>query len=318
MKILFFGRTQGNSGPDNVNRAFYAHLTPNFLAAEPGGAFFHMVKDFWKLYTCQALVVSGLSRKGCILTASAKLLGRKAIYIMHGCAEFEEEVNHLMQPGPVKQERYLMRCSDRILAVSRKYRDWLADRYPEYADKLDHLNPGVPQLPIYKEKGIIPGSVMAAGADRPIKNNLPLARAVEELGGQLSLRICGASCHGDPFSEFRHTRYLGLLPQPEYWKKLRETEIFVVNSSLESFGLSALEALSCGCSLLVSRNAGVCDLLPLQEEDIICDPLDTEELKCKLKWIQAHPNHARLRAKQWTCEDAVARLEELCRKEGRP
>jgi len=313
MKILFFGRTQGNSGPDNVNRAFYAHLTPAFLAASPGGRCIDLLKDLGKLLHADALVVSGLSRKGCILTAAAGVLGKKRIYIMHGCAEMEAEINGQKSTAPIDQERWLMKQADLILAVSGKYRDFLADRFLEYAGKLDYLNPGVPELPYYNiVGGRRSGSVMAAGADRAIKNNLPLARAVESLEGKLHLEICGAACHGDPFSAFRHTEYLGLLPREEYWDKLRQTEIFVVNSSIESFCLSALEALACGCSLLISRNAGVCDLLPLEEEDIIREPLDIEELKNKLLWLRAHPNNARLRAVNWTWEDAAARLEQLC------
>lgn len=316
MKILFFGRTQGNSGPDNVNRAVYAHLTPSFLKAEPGGGIRGLLRDLRKLCRCEVLVVSGLSRKGCVLTGAAKLLGRRVVYLMHGCAEFEKEINGLSHRAPIKQERYLMASCHKILTVSKRYQDWVAERYPKYAEKLGHVNPGVPALPDYKGNRKLPGSIMAAGADRAIKNNLSLARAVENLEGKASLQICGACCHGNPFETFRHTRYLGLLPQEAYWQKLRETEVFVVNSSLESFGLSALEALSCGCSLLISGNAGVCDLLPLEEEDTIRDPLDTEELKNKLLWIQAHPNHARLRARKWTYDDMVQRLEELCRKVG--
>ena len=313
MNILFYGRTQSNSGPDNVNRAYYNHLPDRFLRGEPGGGIPGLLRDLNKLLQCRVLVVSGLSRKGCILTAAAKLLGRKTLYMMHGCAEFEQKINRQSGKAPVRQERCLMKHCDRILAVSRRYRDWLAQRYPQYAGKLDSLNPGIPELPPRDwEESRIPGSIMAAGADREIKNNLPLARAVEELDGTFQLEVCGAGYHGDPFAPFQHTRYLGLLPQAEYWKKLRQTEVFVVNSSLESFGLSALEALSCGCSLLISANAGVCDLLELEETDIIRDPLDTEELKNKLTWVHHHPNHARLRARKWTHADAAAELEAIC------
>lgn len=313
MTILFFGRTQGNSGPDNVNRAYDTHLSSRFLRAEPGGGIPGLLRDLGKLLRCRVLVVSGLSRKGCILMGAAKLLGRKTLYMMHGCAKFEREVNHLRSERPLRQERFLMGHCDRILAVSRRYREWLAERYPQHAEKLDFLNPGIPELPPRDPEGKrIPGSILAAGADREIKNNLPLARAVEELGGGFHLEVCGAGYHGNPFANFQYSRYLGLLSQEDYWAKLRQTELFVVNSTVESFGLSALEALSCGCSLLVSENAGVCDLLELQEKDIIYDPLDTEELKNKIRWLQAHPNHARLRARKWTHADAAAALEAIC------
>ena len=91
----------------------------------------------------------------------------------------------------------------------------------------------------------------------------------------------------------------------------------MVNSTRESFGISPLEALACGCSLLVSRGTGICELLSLQEEDIIEDPLDTEKLKSKLLWIHSHPNHCRLTLPRRSWDAAVTELAQLCER-GRP
>jgi 2,3-bisphosphoglycerate-independent phosphoglycerate mutase len=82
-------------------------------------------------------------------------------------------------------------------------------------------------------------------------------------------------------------------------------------------GRSPLEALSRGCSLLVSRGAGICELLNLEEMDRIENPLDTEELKSKLLWIHHHPNHSRLALPKRSWDDAVAELARLC-EGGRP
>ena len=312
MKILFYGRTQHNSGPENVNKAFYAHLSDLFLPASPQG---EILRDLFKLLRCDAVVVSGLSRKACLLTAAGNLLGKKTFCLLHGCAAYEQRLNRQENPGPVRQERFLHKNCRRVLTVSRRYGNWLARQYPHLEHKLDWVNPGLPEMTVCQNTEKQKASVLAAGADRPMKNNLPLARAVEELDGAFSLEICGTSYHGDPFAPFRHTQYLGLLPREEFWAKLEKTEIFVVNSTVESFGISPLEALARGCSLLVSENCGICDLLPLEDTDIIHDPMDTEELKNKLKWIHDHPNNHRLQPKPWTWEDAVARLEMICRKE---
>ena len=306
--ILFYGRTQGNSGPDNVNRAVYGHLGTKFLPAGKGG----VLRDLKALRGCGTLLVSGLSRRGCLLTWAAKILGKRTVYLLHGCAVWEGEVNGLDNAGPARQERYLLSRCDRIVTVSRSYRDFLALRYPQYGEKLDFWYPGIPALSAGCGREKLPGTIVAAGADRPLKNNRALARAVEELDGAFSLEICGAACHGGAFGELRHSRYLGLLPQPCYWEKLDRTEIFVVNSTRESFGISALEALARGCSLLVSREAGVRELLALEQTDIIEDPLDTEELKAKLLWIHAHPNHSRLSLPGRTWAEAVAELACLC------
>ena len=311
--ILFYGRTQGNSGPDNVNRQIYAHLSSGFLPAGKG----HFLRDLAMLLRCDTLLVSGLSRRGCLLTWAAKRLGKTTVYLLHGCAAWEAEVNEMEAETPIRQERYLMAACDRILTVSGSYRDFLARRYPACASKLGFWYPGIPELTACAGSEKVPGSILAAGADRPLKNNLSLAKAVEELAGAFSLEICGAACREDFLEDFSHSRYLGLLPQEEYWRKLAETEIFVVNSTRESFGISPLEALNRGCSLLVSRGAGICELLNLEEMDIIENPLDTEELKSKLLWIHHHPNHSRLALPKRSWDDAVVELARLC-EGGRP
>ena len=87
--ILFYGRTQGNSGPDNVNRQIYAHLSSGFLPAGKG----HFLRDLAMLLRCDGLLVSGLSRRGCVLTWAAKRLGKTTVYLLHGCAAWEAEGN---------------------------------------------------------------------------------------------------------------------------------------------------------------------------------------------------------------------------------
>lgn len=93
--------------------------------------------------------------------------------------------------------------------------------------------------------------------------------------------------------------------------------MFVLKSIMEPFSLSTIEALFCGCSVLVSNLAGVTDLLDLEETDIIFNPVDKEEIRTKMLYLLEHPNNDRIMSKfipeKWTYQKMVERLECLCR-----
>ena len=163
--ILFYGRTQGNSGPDNVNRAIFEHMGHGFLPAQG-----RLGQDLMKLLGCDTLLVSGLSRRGCFLVWAARMLNKRTVYLLHGCAAWEAEVNGLEHRAPLAQERYLLDRCHRILTVSESYRDFLARRYPQCREKLGFWHPGIPEMQVCAGQKI-PGTILAAGADRPLKNN---------------------------------------------------------------------------------------------------------------------------------------------------
>ena len=157
---------------------------------------------------------------------------------------------------------------------------------------------------------------MATGADRGVKNNIVLVQAIEALEGKAELSVCGAIYHGVP-QGLRFSKYTGVIPHGQFVEKLSCTELFVLNSIFESFSLSAIEALMCGCSVLISEVAGVTDLLALEETDIIHDPMDVEEIRSKIEYLLAHPNNERILSsldiEEYSYPRQVQKLEAMCR-----
>lgn len=309
MKYLFWGETERPNGPGNVNRGFHTHLSRNFLRPTLSNRYLRLLQGAGMLLRCRVLVVSGVSRQGCILTALAGILRKKTVYLLHGSACREA----LWHPDPLlqKQEAYLLERSALLLCVSRSFRDWMGNAYPQYAGKTRHLYPGV-TVPAGLPYSPVPRTVAAAGGDGEIKGNSVLIRAVEMLP-DVRLTVYGpARKTGD----FGSVRYTGRLPREEFWQGLSETALFVLNSRFESFSLSALEALCLGCSLLITEKAGAAELLRLEESDVIHDPEDPRELAEKIACLLEHPNNRRLLASlnrkelEW---DAVCdRLEGFC------
>ena len=318
MKILFWGDTKENVGPMNINKEIVRNLTNCFLHVTTPGKYRELIDAIWKLLRSDVLVVSGVSRKGAILVAAAKLLGKKSVYLMHGCAEMEYKLNGA-EPNKqgLAQEAFLWKHADLLLTVSERYMLWFRNQYPRYAHKTDYVYNGVDSELFVKkpERAREPGSVAVSGGMAPLKNNVPVVQAVEGLEGKARVRIYGGQKLPMP-EQFRYAERIGNVSNERFLNHLVETELFVLNSLLESFSIATMEALACGCSLLVSEKAGVVDLLALEEMDIIHDPMDVEEIRSKIDYLLDHPNYDRLRSQfdpeQWSFGKMVENLEKKC------
>ena len=310
----------GNTGPCNVNRSYVKHLTDSFCTVKHTNKYVAVAEAVWKLLLCDVVVVSGVSNKGCILMKIAELLGKKSAYIMHGCVEYETQINKLSNmERDISQEAYLLEHADLLLPVSRKFMHWVHARYPHYADKTKYLHNGIDLdlIPEHRSEEKKPNSVIAAGGSRPQKRNDVLAAAVESMAGKARLEIYGGVNSKTADKHYQYVCYMGKVPQKEFVQSMAQSELFVVNSILESFSLAAVEALLCGCSVLISEMCGVRDLLDLEENDMIHEPSDVNEIRNKIGFLLENPNHDRLMSKldldKWSYQKSVERLEELCR-----
>lgn len=317
MKILIWSEHKNNQGPDNINKGIIGNLTDQFCYVPVQGKYRQFLVALRKLLQSDVLLVSGASRKGALLVLAAKLINKKSVYIMHGCREAEYRLNGIKSNNrALAEEAFLLKHADLLLPVSKRYMEWAKKQYPQYAHKMDYVYNGIDTylFEYREERTIQPGSVAVAGGMDPLKNNRIVIQAVESLCGKAELRIYGG--HKDPCVKNQYTEWMGKLGNEEFLACLATTELFVLNSRLESFSIATMEAFACGCSLLVSEVAGVCDLLALEETDIIHDPMDVEEIRGKIAYLLDHPNYERLRGQfdpeQWSFAKMVENLEHKC------
>lgn len=297
MKILFVGDGHSNAGPANVNKRLMDNLTEQYRILKARNLLTKTAELFWKMLTSDVLVVSGITRIGMAALKLSQLLRVKSVYIMHGCAEYEAKVNGC-EPNSellIRGEREILKSVDLILPVSVKFSDWLKKRYPEYACKMEYLFNGIDRLPKNKfDDSKRENRIVSVGADRATKNNSVLSEAVEGLGGYAHLIVCGKVHFQSAIPHRLHTQYLGLVPQEEFYQELCKSKLFVLNSLFEPFSLSVIDALNCGCSILVSNCAGIVDLLELHDSDIVFDPTDKDEIRAKIQYILKNPNNRRI------------------------
>jgi N-acetyl-alpha-D-glucosaminyl L-malate synthase BshA len=88
-------------------------------------------------------------------------------------------------------------------------------------------------------------------------------------------------------------RFAGAVP--DLLPLLRESDLFLLPSAKESFGLAALEALSCGVPVVGSRTGGVPDVVG--EAGALFEPGDVDGMaQAVLRILSSPAEHARLRS----------------------
>lgn len=318
-RYLFIGGKEGNTGPDNVNKRIVSNLPSNFFVINNGNKIKKYVNTFLYVVRCKIVIISGISKMGMYAMKLAKIFGKKTIYIMHGCNEIEFKINQ-MPPDQkaLKYEKYFLYNADLILAVSERYSRFIQEKYPVCVDRMNYLFNGVDKMnfnfdAVQREKG----RIIAVGGDRKLKNNVVIANAMAKLDDSKKLMVYGYLYHPYNLPKGSNIEFKGLVSQEQLYIEMSKSELFVLNSTLESFGLTVFDALQCGCSVLVSNAAGALDILNTTEHDVIFDPMNENEIAEKIDYLLQHPNNERLiknlNFDKISYKAEVERLEQFCR-----
>lgn len=321
MRILLVGEYRCNMGPANVNKKIIEHMTGNFSYLKfqwPKGfdKIMNVLELLIKICCSQVIIVSVTSRIGYIAGKLCHWLHKDLVFIMHGCAEYEYSINGCGSKNGRKRQKYLMDHATLILPVSNWYGEWLKDRYPNYKERIGTwclgFDPVECEAVAHRNKGLI----VTAGGNDLRKNNYQLSDAVVGLSGKAWLEIYGAINPKHPIKINENTKWMGLVPNDEFIRKLSCADIFVQNSTLESFDISLMEALYCGCNVLVSSNIGALDLIEVEPTDVINDVNNVKEIQEKIEYLLDHPNNKRICAKiNWdeiSYPKSISRLREIC------
>lgn len=293
---LFIGDTGGNTGPSNVNKGIVSNLSEFFCVADSKYKLVKYVTAILNTMWCKVVVVSGISKVGLYAVRLAKFLGKKTIYIMHGCYEIECALNELkMDQSPLQMEMYILKHVDLILPVSKRYGEMIQERYPFCKGKTEYLHNGIEKIE-FENKGVKreQGRIIAVGGDRKLKNNITIARAMAKMESDRRLAVYGHLYQPDNLPKSENIEFLGLVPQRKLYKEMMRSELYVLNSTYEPFALSVFDALLCGCSILVTHVAGALELLKVTEHDVIQNPMNEDEIAEKIEYLLCHPNNERL------------------------
>lgn len=319
-RYVFVGDYVANNGPANVNKGIIKNLTQNFDYVKCSNKYLKVAEIILKISFCDVVVVSGVSLYTYISLKIASLLHKKKIYIMHGCYEIESALNETaIDEKSLQMEKYILHSVDLLLPVSKRYGQVIQEKYPFCKGKTAYLHNGVDKVSMecedcMREKG----RVIAVGGDRKLKNNITVAKAMNKLDDTKVLMVYGHLYHPESLPKGDNIEFKGLVPQKQLYEEMQKSELFVLNSTFESFGLTVFDALQCGCSVLVSNIAGALDILNTTQHDVIYNPMDEDEVAEKIDYLLQNPNNSRLVKgldfEKISYKAEVERLEQFCRK----
>jgi glycosyltransferase involved in cell wall biosynthesis len=296
MKIFLLGAHEQNAGPSNVNKSLIKNSRGYLAYTHSKNRALRAAETILRIFSSDVILISGSCAKRYLRII--KLLGKKYYYLMHGCIEYENEINKLgLSDTAIKTEKEILEGAEKIICVSEVYSKWVKERFPQYKYKITFVNNGV-NIKQRKKCEKEPYTLAIAGGNRRIKNNLEVCHAVDILnnkGYNFKLFIFGRWYpDNDAIKENDHIIICGHLNKEEYYEKLDKIDCFIINSEVESFGLVVADALDCNCSLLMSKNAGCQSILKVKNEDVIQNPHNIDELTTKILYVMDHPNSDRL------------------------
>ena len=228
-----------------------------------------------------------------------KVLKKKLIYIMHGFAEDDSVFLY-------NKEQKLLPFADLILCVSEPFRQLVANRFPQYKEKLNVLTNGIDWCVMINSISGVEierqdNEIILVGGGRIIKRNLNVCKAIQMLnksGYNLHVSVYGCYNENDESQQIKNfpfVSYYGLVSHKELLMAMKKARLFVQASKCESFGLGVVESLICGCDLVVSMNVGVISIISsISSEEIIFDSSDIFEIKQKIENVLRNPNNSRL------------------------
>lgn len=208
-----------------------------------------------------------------ILVPLAKILAMKVIVTHHGEDYRRAKWNFFAKAMLKTGENLARRMTDRLIVITNAIENRLASLPGTRTDRLRNIPNGIAPQPesgdyrnLLSAKGLQEGRYMVAvGRLVPEKGFMDLIsawkRARSQLNGQ-KLVIVGDSDHRDEYSTALLAEaaddvvFTGRLPRDSVFSLLRGASLFVLPSHHEGLPFAALEALSCGASVLLSDIPG--------------------------------------------------------------
>ncbi len=303
MRVFLAGDHISGTGPANVTQ-YYINCSPQGTLyqkarSKPARA----VEILINTIRADVVVYSGYSKQNILGLNFAKKLKKPSAYIMHGCVEYENEIN--LEPDDVMNavERKTLELADLILAVSDGFCAWLKERYPEHAQKIKSLPNGIDTDLMHgheKRTDHDEHMIFSIGGGMPRKKIVYICEAVKKLretyDPDMYLCIIGArGADSDKIASYDFVKNLGMVSFEESIALFKKAALFVQNSCFETFGLAPVEALVCGCPVLCSSAVGALGLIKdLRSEDVIEHFDDPDEIADKIIKNLENPNAKRL------------------------
>ena len=320
MNIYMLGDFQGDNGPGIANKMLKEGLEKSYQRdisyyySHGKTIFQRIIENIYRSVTCDLIFVGDFTRLHLLAIYLGALTGKKVICRVHGHISFEWNMNHSENiQSKIKKiqklENRFYKHANIIVCVSdlsaRKFR---LD-HPSFNGKVYYcynalnykylLNINKKKLTITANQNRVP-IILSVGGGMRRKNNLVLAKSIHKLE-QITGKAYRFIVVGSPYTdkekicEYSFVEYYDHVSHSNLMKLMNRADLYIQNSSFDTFGIAAIEALLSGCSLLLSKKMGICEIFNRFEDgDLINNVKDINEIGKKIELLLQRGNRDRL------------------------
>lgn len=331
MRILFCGPIDSNTGPGNANKQIISHWPVNddVVVLSSQSKEKRIAEAICKGINCDVILSLGVGIDDRIPCRVLSALGKPYVHFCHGYMPYENQINRLgLSEGKMRAIIRHIERATYLVTNSNIQKRFISSQLPSIAEKIDGFPLGVDSFKLCARAlhtDTATAVIAVSGGSRPVKGNDTAAKAVallQSMGIDCVLYVYGhcyaKSTSFDDACRAANAQLMGQIMHEVFDEELQKTDLFVMNSRYEPFGLSAIDALRNGTSVLLSQNCGVKEILNLEPNDVIENCDDAEEIAEKMVYLLEHPNAQRLYESldfsliNWNC--VVSRIREICAK----
>lgn len=304
MRIFIVGDHRTGTGPANVTKS-YIEVTKkhsSIMCQKMVSKIMRVPELIIKIPLSDVILFSGYSKQNLLGLKLARIFNKPTAYLMHGCVEYENEINGVPDEEMTLCDNAVMAGVNRIFAVSERFAIWLKNKYPQFESKIDFVTNGVDRDAVLGMSEL-PGKngceIFSIGGGMPRKMIKYICSAIKILrdkGIDASLIVAGdKGLDTDEINSYPFVKNLGIVDKKTVCEIFNTSALFIQNSCFETFGLAPVESLANGCSVLLSEAVGALDIIKAAgENDIIRDYKDAHEIAQKIEYLLDNPNRDRL------------------------
>jgi glycosyltransferase involved in cell wall biosynthesis len=165
-----------------------------------------------------------------------------------------------------------LRCADYVFVPSETVRQSLAGVVPDENIRVIHYGaPDIKPRNKFNADAGRPLKVLFAGSLGQRKGIGYLLEAIDMLGSQVELTMIGRrlSPNARVDDACRRWNWHETLPHPEVLRVMQESDVLVLPSLSDAFGLVVTEALACGLPVIVTPNTGASEIIQDGQEGFV-------------------------------------------------
>jgi glycosyltransferase EpsD len=289
--IYYAGDFLSNNGPSNVNKRYEQYIKNDVHICHSRIKLLRITHFMYRILFSDKVLVSGISKFHLNIIMMSKALNKETFYLMHGYDAVEHKINGITDTkyGLLLEQKILDYC-DNIICVSKSFAEFLKKVEPSLSGKITFVNNGVDKMatPIEKTENNDRFTIISVGGGVPRKNNLTICKAIEKLNNKKVrfIVIGDKNKDGDKISKYPFVEYYEYMPHDKVLEEIQKSDLYIQNSSFETFGLAVCEAVSVRCNVLISQNIGAISIIDgLNNDNTIKHTNDTDEISRKIEHL---------------------------------